>query len=509
MLAWSSVVVTICFLNKVGAQEGPVFHTVFEFLAGSDAPLPILKKFAVDSRQGDTFDGTSTMDSYGGLERYDSKRLVLAIRENGINEQDPHHDKALAEAYPDRSLVWIDDQTGEPLGVALVVGSAPVSLDQEFLHAGGTVADYFFSFGVADDGVVFVGYKNTILRYAPEEGGGFGSPTIAYREMNDGSDRYHEPDGRDLWHQWRWETFRVRGEGEGTVLIAGGKTWRRQQQSQVFETQDGIAFEPVAPIVFQGGTSHLIPARPDDGTPTEWILGTAYPGGSDGINSRALFRGTRNLDMGGRFIDIFVPIFIDPDPEPGGYVPQFITDVDVNADFAALVSYSTPSWNSIATKGEYDPGWIAVHDFDGTFIHAHQLNITEESELIEEYGFAQWHGTLGKVEVNVLEGMKPGTAEILWYSGIYGYGRYLYGTTEEPERSGIDESPIEINVGVNEGDINLVWPSKEGHTYVVERTNDLRQWSELSTTVSSGGAKTTLKVGDTKGKEEYYRVHRK
>jgi hypothetical protein len=45
------------------------------------------------------------MDAYSQLISYDANRLLLGIRENGINEGDAGisaADRALAEAYPDR-----------------------------------------------------------------------------------------------------------------------------------------------------------------------------------------------------------------------------------------------------------------------------------------------------------------------------------------------------------------------------------------------------------------------
>ena len=44
--------------------------------------------------------------------------LLLGIRDNGINETVAHNTN-LANSYPDRSLQWIDAETGGPLGTAL------------------------------------------------------------------------------------------------------------------------------------------------------------------------------------------------------------------------------------------------------------------------------------------------------------------------------------------------------------------------------------------------------
>ena len=43
----------------------------------------------------------------------------------------------LAASFPDRSILWIDPESGEPMGVAIEVGFNPVTLDADFLAAGG------------------------------------------------------------------------------------------------------------------------------------------------------------------------------------------------------------------------------------------------------------------------------------------------------------------------------------------------------------------------------------
>ena len=90
------------------------------------------------------------------------------------------------------------------MGVAIEVGFNPVTLDADFLAAGGTELDYYFTFAVSSDGDVFVGYKNKLLRYPSNGQGGFLDPEVAYTQIEDGSDR---------WHQWRWDNIRIRFGG--------------------------------------------------------------------------------------------------------------------------------------------------------------------------------------------------------------------------------------------------------------------------------------------------------
>ena len=433
------------------AQDPPIFHTVYEFLAGAqDAPLPILKRFAVSSASGDTSNGSSTMDSYGGFVRYDASRLLLGIRENGINEADPEHDAELAAKYPDRSLIWIDARSGIPAGVALVFGVNP-TLPEGAQVVSGT-GGYYFNFDAADDGVIYIGYRNLILRYAPNGDGTFAAPTVAYT---------HEDDGSDQYNNWRWETIRARGAGAETRLSAGGKTWRSRQQTYILKTEDGVAYELDGFAGFQGGSSHVVPSgfAGEDGV--EWMFGSVYPGSDSGLGT-GIRKGYRDLEFDVDFILENFPA--EEDFDGGEYTPRFVSDVDVHPGLPAVVSYSTPSWNTQAVLGgDYRPGWIAVHDYDGFLLHAHKLDITEEAESISEYQSAQWHGTLGMVSVNVLPGMAPGTAEILWYGGIYGYGRYLYGTTEDP--SGTSEPIIEV-LGTGTGALlggDLTNPGNDGN----------------------------------------------
>ncbi|MGA1015132.1 MAG: hypothetical protein ACO3VS_08320 [Limisphaerales bacterium] len=122
------------------------FNPVFEHLFNQSTPLPILKAQGTPPGVDDLYDGSSTLDSYGGLHRYDATRLMLGIRENGIDETDPNHDQAMAAEFPDRSILWIDPDSGQPMGVAIEVGFSPVPLDADFLAAGGTQLDYYFTF---------------------------------------------------------------------------------------------------------------------------------------------------------------------------------------------------------------------------------------------------------------------------------------------------------------------------------------------------------------------------
>jgi hypothetical protein len=95
--------------------------------------------------------------------------------------------------------------------------------------------------------VVYTGYKNVILRWAPLPGGGWSTtPTTAWIEPVPGVG--DESSGGDGSNSWRWRTFRVEGSGTNTVIYAGGATWRQNMHVQKFATVDGVNFTPVARV---------------------------------------------------------------------------------------------------------------------------------------------------------------------------------------------------------------------------------------------------------------------
>src|SRR5947208_2265264 len=103
--------------------------------------LPTLVKAGGNGTNVFSFDGTDVMDSYAKFLKYDDDHYLLGIRENGINEGDPNLPQQLkdrAAAYPDRSIIWIDAHTGQPLGIALKTEVFPASLaasSQSATHA--------------------------------------------------------------------------------------------------------------------------------------------------------------------------------------------------------------------------------------------------------------------------------------------------------------------------------------------------------------------------------------
>lgn len=419
---------------------------IWEYLiTGESSPLPILK--LNDPTPGETFDGTDIYDSYGGFKRYDDSRLLLGVRENGINETDPNHDAALAAQFPDRSLIWIDPATGAPLGVALEIGFTPVPLDPPLASAGGTEVDYYFAFGVGDDGVIYTGHKNQLIKYEPNADGTFGDPIVIY---------VHPDNGDGNWPAWRWETFKVEGSGADTVIFAGGKTWRVGQKYYYFTTSDGNTFAPTTDEVdFRGGGS--TPYLNEAGDEL-YVIGGNFPGGASGfgVNTRRAFSAPGAPEP---FLTDDLFTFIAPaiDLEAQNYLDTYIgwftNAYEAKTGLPYFAVYSSPSWDTKdpgtagslgfgedAPNTPYLPGWLALHDsVTGEYIDgsSRMLNVREIDELDgDSVGSAQpvarWHSNLGDIELNTLPTAAEGAAELLWYSGIYGYGRYAIGDLGEP-----------------------------------------------------------------------------
>lgn len=437
------IVVFALFTGSAMAQK---ITPIWEYLnTSTNPPLPILK--AQPNEPDDVYDGTNLFDTYGGFQRYDDKRLLLGIRENGINENDPKLDPALAaiaKQYPDRSLIWIDPANGKPLGIALVIGIHPVQLDQDFLDAGGTKEDVYFTFAVSDDGNIFTGFKNKILRYAPDGKGGFSAPTVAYTFPSDGMDPTY-------WPAWRSEAIKVKGAGKNTVLLTGGKTWRPSLGYYVLTTTDGVNFKAQADVALEirGGASEII-LSPNGND--EWVFGTVYPGSFNGfgISANLYSRAagpTDNFQVDPDYKFTAPDVDLEKKNYLDSYIGWFFSAFAASDALNFLAVYSTPSYDTKdpETAGAlgfgdspgdtpYLPGWLALHDKEtGAYIDgsAHKLDVYESSETDSTsdatHYAAPWHGALGNIQLYVPAGAPKGAAELLWYSGIYGYGRYAIG----------------------------------------------------------------------------------
>ena len=229
------------------------------------------------STDGTFYDGREVVSMFIRLVPFDSTRCLLAIRENGIDEAVTHNTN-LANAYPDRSLVFLDTATGRPLGLAWKEDlRAPdlIGYDVTGAHTGYQSSKLNQLWRPALDKnpdptkrAIYSGYKHLILRYAPKaDGTGWvTTPAIAWEEpvpglendgvtispaagIGDGLSGTTSPSGEGgSWRSFRWRDIRVSGYGTNTLIYAGGGTWRIGAHPQIFATTNGLNFAPMARI---------------------------------------------------------------------------------------------------------------------------------------------------------------------------------------------------------------------------------------------------------------------
>lgn len=429
---------SFAFLPK--AQQ---LSPAWEFLIKqTNSPIPVLTNAVTYTTDNDNGDGKTTMDSLGALLRYDANRLLLGIRENGIDESSATANQTLAAQYPDRSLIWINPTNGAPMGVALTIGLAPVPLDADFIAAGGTPAQYWWTYTVASDGSIYTGYKNKILRYTFNGTGGINpAPQVVFTLTQD------ELTARSidtaLWPNWRWARLAVSGTGSNTVILAGASSSARG--NFLLSTTNGTNFVAGSFLGVGGATSTPVPSRDASAPDSEWVYAGIYPGNSNGADS-SYSRYTAT------------PPFTDPFSRDSSFTPQadpflytnkfrndFIGGLDANSNLNYIVVYSTPTWNSRAVVGTPRPGWLALVGQDGRFLSSHKLNVTEDAELLSEDNASLFQGTVGFVSLNTLSN---GVVEVLWSGTIYGYGRYLvtpYGPEPVAPEGGVLPGPFPGN----------------------------------------------------------------
>lgn len=426
--------------------------------------LPILRKADGPTELAD---GTSSFDNYAAFVRYDSTRLLLGIRENGINETTASPaDLALAAQYPDRSIIWINAATGAPLGIAHQMPVFPVTLED------GTQSspnDFFWNWGIADgpegQRPIYSTYKNVILRWAPLAAGGWSNtPTVAWIEpvpgIGDGSS------GGDGSLSWRWRTFRVSGSGANTAIYAGGATWRMSMHVQKFTTADGLTFTPVArvndrdggiknryswsgmntkPVKFTGD-----PARPN----LELLFSPSFPAAGRDLKPRRYSRNPDSL-VEGSFTEVLAGApqfnrrnFFDVDHAAAGGLPAFewegpeapfpsgteyydgnwsyAMDSDTGLDY--VVNYSGPSWNNQYGPDERRPGWLGVHRLGGDIasgLSSYKLDFNEVTEVtLDNVNTGNSYTYDGNVTV-YRDPNSPANlqrSEVLWSGGSFGFG---------------------------------------------------------------------------------------
>lgn len=452
-------------------------QTVWEHtLIDSEKVLPILVNGPPDPRwHGNPEDapwyGVNLHDQYDGFVRYDENRLLLGVRDNGIDETDPNHDAALAAQYPDRSLLWINAGDGTPAGIALVVGHEPVQISDHYkamirgeqpdpqvegwngdggarIVGPGTdvYAPEYMAFDVSESGSIYLGYWYFVLRYDPDGNGGFTGPTTVYEHD------YVNHGGTQRVQQWRFGDVELQGSGAEMRAVLAGKTWRNGMHIRVFdvdasdpnnevwtirgaygETQNGSFGQ-------SGGVSKIVSTVDGD----EVIY--------EGSNVTA--GGVRRHFWAGDTYEADVPEVFEPRPpmedadrDIYALPTRFSTDVATHEDLDYIVVATVPSWAQ-QNSAEVDiPGFITAYsvvgaDPVGEFISNAVFGGTKERPPVESDepaargdNAAVWNAIMGHIEVNRMPGFAQGASEVLYLSDVYGYGRYVIGDTNVGEWS--------------------------------------------------------------------------
>ena len=446
---------------------------VWEYLINNlPAPLPILTNATPTNTDQEIGDGHWPMPTLAALKRYDANRLILGIRENGINEADPNLtqvQRTLATNYPDRSLIWINPTNGAPMGIALNIGLYPVPLDTDFISASiaSGVTDYtnqyWWSFDVSADGYIYTGYKNKIVRYAPNGSGGISpAPHVVFTLDTNTVATVH---GNLYTTAGRFPKLRVSGTGTNTILLVGGNSGTRGYLRLFTTNGNNFAAGAFMPGGFGagggGGASSLIPSQNPANATDEWSYSSGYPGNSSGADSGfyRFITTSPYLDPANNFVadGSFVA---QPDGSSNAvrYAAHFIGDVDANSALNYVVAYSTPSYNSIGLGIPQTPGWLAIHDsLTGKLLGSYRLNVTEADELLSLDQAALFQSTVGYVTINV---PTNGPVEVLWSSPVYGYGRYL--VSDNARRFALDKT-INTVWEYLDGPTNAVWPIINDH----------------------------------------------
>lgn len=442
-------------------------HPVWEHtLLDGGAVLPILKNGPPDPRwdlsgsEDGPWWGASIHDQIDGFIRYDADRLMLGVRDNGIDETAAGFDADLAARFPDRSILWINPGDGAPMGVAIHIGFNPVPLSEEYINmnkgimpdppiegwnaAGdgnrsavtGTTehAPEYMNFDVSDDGVIYLGYWYMIIRWDPDGQGGFTGPTIAYEHD------YRNHGGTDRLGQWRFGDIEILGSGANTRAVLAGKTWRNGMQIRVFDVDatsntwtirgsygdtkqgdfgtDGGCSEPV---ISQFGEEVLYNASANTGggvkrfywdgetylqSPAEEFAGRDLAG-ADGYTHAQGARGS---------------------------------DVSARSDLSYVICAGVPSYNKQNNANEKDkPAWITAYSvvedetlgqqvgevvFGGT-----KERPPVESDELSAGGYGPWSMIMSQSKIYRQAGYEDGACEILFLNQIVGYGRYTIGNT--------------------------------------------------------------------------------
>jgi hypothetical protein len=482
ILALGLSATTLAFASTAQAWTiTPVWeHLVSTNPAAMTIALPILTNTWNGGASGTkTFnrqDGTDRYPVLGALHRYDANRLLLAITENGIDENwvNTTYDPALevlTNNFPDRSLIWINPTNGQSMGVALKVGFQPVELDQWYTNtcAAQTLSDningtaipmtsyyaqQYFGFGVSDDGFIYTGYKNKMIRYRPDGSGGFlptpeevfscGTSTNSLGQTNGFAN--NPPNNAELYRWFSTDgmfaSIHVRGAGVNTVITAGGMGESgNNHHSWILTTQDGTNFYGICRLQGDSFITAAINAPTNfSALPGElWVFRGNFPvnnaGNGNSVNSRYGTPPTYTNTWPNRTTGWSYPARNINSNTPAQFYRQTMIGGGEARDGVPFVAFcQVPSWNSkVRNVNDGDPYWfkdgaIGLNDvISGARVGWWDQTIKESDVTLPLDSTANWLSTYANLSLSIGAGAdRPdGSYEILWGSYVYGYGRYI------------------------------------------------------------------------------------
>lgn len=427
---------------------------VWEFLNTKENPhYPWLK-----AQQGTNWqhDGSNTMDFFSTLIRYDDSRLILFLLENGIDEANATPEElAIAEQFPDRSVLWINPVDGSPMGVALDLPLYPAP-DSEFYqqkvtgtHPDGPTSDRSWALleqwpqiAVDGDGYLYVSDKHKVLRYTPNDANGFDGPEIVFTYPELDPPTWMGDSTNQHYRAWTIRSMNVKGSGANKVMTTAARFWIDGGGMIYYTSNDGGASFEIqhhrsqGGYVGTGGTASM-PVIVDE-LGEEWVFGTGFPG-----SSNRLFRFVRFAGSTEQF-EIDPAELWNPQPDPADvsevekYNMWEMIDVAAADGVPYVAVLTLPKWQSRNNADYIDAtAWVALHstelnvndDFvEGAFVASYQIDSREDDEFQGLDAEDNWDAAyLATINMHVLN---DGTVEILWSGGNNGFGRLVVGDVD-------------------------------------------------------------------------------
>ncbi len=387
------------------------------------------------------------MDIVSSLVRYDEDRLLLFVVENGINEENPDHDAAMAAQYPDRTLWWIDARDGSPMGIAL----QPLKLGgggTTFSRGGTTyttldfwpTSDFFVNQSLNDsassfradlmqevapkcevdaEGNLYITDRHMLVRYTPDGKGGFNAPTLCfeYQKVNPPV----LPDGtvvqQNHYRSWSMKDVHIVGKGANKVMTTTGRHWLDGAGVMYYSSSDGGA--SWVQTSYKGQGTGVVGTGGGCSAPyvsevynDEYVFACGFPGSSDNLYrmSRANLGNPYDpfVQDGSDFWNYNAQDLDDSKSQTMRYMSWQKADCATVEGVPYVAVLTIPKWKSLYEDWTADGGapsaWVALISMDdqdgdaieGDVVATYQIAFRDEDEPnipgadFDEDGGAAW-----------------------------------------------------------------------------------------------------------------------